>query len=114
MPRWRPRVRLLAPLYSARVAASDFGQLATFAAISRLGIYVATCVALIMLRRSHGPSPAFRAPAGPVIAVLGIVFCGWLLTTRSLAEAWFLPVMILVGVAVWRASALSRQRVEAV
>jgi APA family basic amino acid/polyamine antiporter len=80
---------------------SDFGQLATFAAISRLGIYVATCIALIVLRRSRGPSPAFRAPAGPVLAVLGIVFCVWLLTTRSLAEAWFLPVMVLAGLAIW-------------
>jgi amino acid transporter len=88
---------------------SDFGQLATFAAISRLGIYVATCLALIVLRTTRGPSPEFRAPAGPVLAVVGIVFCGWLLTTRSLAEAWFLPVMILVGLAVWRGSAGSRQ-----
>jgi amino acid transporter len=79
--------------------ASDFGQLATFAAISRLGIYAATCVALIVLRRTRGPSPGFRAPAGPVLAVLGIVFCGWLLTTRSLAEAWFLPVIVFAGAA---------------
>jgi hypothetical protein len=31
--------------------------------------------------------------------VLGIVFCGWLLTTRSLAEAWFLPVIVFAGAA---------------
>ena len=80
----------------------DFGQLATFAAISRLGIYATTCAALIVLRRTRGPSTAFRAPGGPVLPVLGIAFCGWLLTTRSLEEAWFLPVIVFAGLAIWR------------
>ena len=100
----RTRVPAVAIIVNSFIAlalglASDFGQLATFAAISRLGIYAATCVALIVLRRTRGPSPGFRAPAGPVLAVLGIVFCGWLLTTRSLAEAWFLPVIVFAGAA---------------
>jgi APA family basic amino acid/polyamine antiporter len=91
---------------------SDFSQLATFAAISRLGIYAATCAALIVLRNTRGPSPAFRAPAGPLLSTLGITFCGWLLTTRSLAEAWFLPVIVVAGVAVWTASRRSRQQLR--
>jgi amino acid transporter len=77
--------------------ASNFAQLATFAAISRLGIYIATCAALIALRKKQGESPGFRVPGGMVIAVIGIVFCLWLLSTRSLAQAWFLPIMIIVG-----------------
>ncbi len=79
---------------------SNFGQLATFAAISRLGIYIATCAALIALRRKHGEPTSFRAPGGIVLAVVGIGFCIWLLSTRSLAQAWFLPIVILIGVAI--------------
>ena len=80
--------------------ASNFGQLATFGAISRLGIYIATCAALIALRKKRGEPEGFRAPGGIVLAVIGIAFCIWLLSTRSLAQAWFLPIVILLGLAV--------------
>jgi basic amino acid/polyamine antiporter, APA family len=82
---------------------SDFGQLATFAAIARLGIFASTCGALVLLRRTHGPSKGFRAPGGPVLALAGIAFCLWLLSTRSLAQAWFLPVILATGVLMWLA-----------
>lgn len=77
--------------------ASNFGQLATFSAIARLGIYIATCAALIALRKKSGMPENFRAPGGIALAVVGIVFCLWLLSTRSLAQAWFLPVVIAMG-----------------
>jgi amino acid transporter len=77
--------------------ASNFSQLATFSAIARLGIYTATCLSLIVLRRRHGMPQGFRAPGGAVLAVVGIGFCIWLLSTRKLSEAGFLPVMIAVG-----------------
>ncbi len=80
--------------------ASNFGQLATFSAISRLGIYIATCAALIALRKKHGQPEGFRAPGGIALAVVGIGFCLFLLSTRSLAQAWFLPLVILLGMAI--------------
>jgi APA family basic amino acid/polyamine antiporter len=82
---------------------STFGQLATFSAISRLGILGTTCAALLALRRKWGPPQGFRAPAGTFCAVVGIAFCVWLLSTRSLAQAWFLPVVVVTGACVWRA-----------
>ena len=110
----RTRVPAVAIVVNAAMAwvlglISDFSQLATFAAISRLGIYAATCGALIVLRTGRGPSTAFRAPAGPLLSVLGIVFCAWLLTTRPIADAWFLPLTVLAGVAVWTATRRSRE-----
>ena len=77
--------------------ASGFGQLATASAISRLVILGTTCAALIALRRSRGDPQQFRLPAGPLFAVGGIAFCVWLLSTRSLAQGWFLAVVIAVG-----------------
>lgn len=88
--------------------ASNFGQLATFSAISRLGIFIATCAALIRLRRKLGLPESFLAPGGPALAVVGIGFCLWLLSTRQLDQAWFLPVVVAVGCLVWLA--LGRQR----
>jgi APA family basic amino acid/polyamine antiporter len=80
---------------------SNFGQLATFAAISRLGIYMVTCAALIKFRRSLGEPAGFRAPGGIVLAIAGIGFGAWLLSTRSFAQAWFLPIVVALGFAVW-------------
>jgi len=88
--------------------ASTFGQLATFSAISRLGILGLTCAALIQFRRKRGEAEGFRAPAGVLLAVIGMAFCIWLLTTRSLAQAWFLPVVIAIGALVW--VAMGRRR----
>jgi Amino acid transporters len=81
--------------------ASNFGQLVPFSAIGRLGIFIATCSALISLRRKLGNPETFRAPGGPLLAVIGVAFCLWLLSTRRLDQVWFLPVIVLVGGIVW-------------
>jgi len=88
--------------------AGGFGQLATFSAISRLGIFVMTCGALIALRRKWGVPERFRAPGGPMLATVGIVFSLWLVGTRSLVQAWFLPVVLAGGGLLWLA--MKRQR----
>ena len=80
---------------------SGFTQLAIFSAISRLAIYASTCGALIVLRKRHGMPAGFRAPGGIATAVTGIAFCAWLLSTRNLAQAWFLPLVLVVGSFVW-------------
>jgi APA family basic amino acid/polyamine antiporter len=81
--------------------AGDFGQLATFAAIAKLGIYATTCGALIVFRRRKDLPAGYRAPGGVAMAVAGIVFCVWLQSTRSLSQAWFMPVMLAAGAAIW-------------
>ncbi|HYD51436.1 MAG TPA: APC family permease [Gemmatimonadaceae bacterium] len=80
--------------------AGGFTQLATVAAIVRLLIFAMTCVALVLLRRARGPAP-YRLPGGPFVAALGVGFCLWMLTTRSLAQAWPLGAIVAAGVVVW-------------
>jgi F0F1-type ATP synthase assembly protein I len=36
-------------------------------------------------------------PGGLVFATLVTGFCGWLLSTRSVAQAWILIVLVLAG-----------------
>ncbi len=81
--------------------AGGFAQLATFGAISRMGIYACTCAALIGLRRKNGMPDGFRAPGGPVLAVIGVAFSVWLLSTRDLSQAWVLPLIVAMGIVVW-------------
>jgi amino acid transporter len=92
--------------------AGDFGQLATFAAIAKLGIYSATCGALIVFRRRQGLPAGYRAPGGLALAVTGIIFCLWLLTTRSLAQAWFMPVVVAAGAAIRWATRVGAAKVS--
>jgi amino acid transporter len=89
---------------------SSFGKLATFSAIVRLCYYIATCAALIALRKKHGVPETFRAPGGNVMAVVGIVFGVWLLSTRKLDQAWFLPIMLAAGGLMWLALRGSARR----
>jgi basic amino acid/polyamine antiporter, APA family len=93
--------------------ASNFAQLATFSAITRLGIFALTCAALVRLRKTDSVPSGFRLRAGPEFAILGIVFCIWLLSTRSLDQAWFMPVLIAVGFVFWFFSKRNLSHTEA-
>jgi len=94
--------------------AGSFGQLATFSAVTRLGIYIVTCGALIVLRRRWGLPEGFRAPGGPAMAMAGIAFCIWMISTRTLAQAWYLPLVVAAGAVVWFAMRRTRSRATTV
>ena len=95
-PRFRtPHVAIIANAIIALAMSlySSFAQAATFAAIARLAVFASTCAALIALKRRGGPAPAFQLPGGTLIAVGGVAFSLWLLSTRNATELW-----ILVGI----------------
>lgn len=99
-PRFRTpasAIVLFAALGLMLALAGSFAANATFAAIVRLVYYGLTCAALIALRRQGGEPPGFRLSAGPVIAMLAIGFCAWLLTTRSFEQLWILLALIAAG-----------------
>ena len=89
-----------------------FTVTATLSAIARLVIYVATCGALVALRR-RGELPAgCLLPGGPLLAAAGIAFAAWLLSTRNLTQAWIVGAIVASGAVVWlvvRGSAARRQ-----
>jgi basic amino acid/polyamine antiporter, APA family len=67
---------------------------ALLAAVARLATYAVTCVALIQLRRRQPHADAWRAPAGYVLALLGITFCVVLALSMTAAH---LAVMLSVA-----------------
>ena len=77
--------------------AGGFAWNATLAAIVRLIYYGLTCVALLVFRRRAEAPPGFRVPAAPIVAPLGLLFCLWLLSTRTLAQVWILAVLVVAG-----------------
>jgi len=99
-PRFRtpvPAILLFAGVSLALAFAGSFAANATFAAIVRMVYYGLTCAALVVLRRKGGERPGFRLRGGPVIAVLAVGFCGWLLATRSFEQGWILAALIAAG-----------------
>jgi hypothetical protein len=53
------------------------------------------------------PEAAFRVPAGPAVAAVGIALHAWLLSTRTFAQAGILVGLMALGGALW---ALARRR----
>jgi amino acid transporter len=80
---------------------ATFAQMATLAAVVRLGIYLAVCATLVALRRrgAGGASP-FTLAGGVPLAVGGVLFCAWLLATRPFSQLWPLALVVASGAAV--------------
>jgi amino acid transporter len=81
-----------------------FEATATLSAIVRLVTYGLTCAALLILRRRRpDEAPGFRLPLAMVIAPAAVLFCVWLLATRSFVQAWPLVGLMAAGALLWRA-----------
>ncbi len=75
----------------ALALAGTFAGAANLSVVTRLCIYVLVCAALPVLRsRKPEEAPGFRLQGGVAVAGAGIVFCLWLLATRSYEQMWML------------------------
>jgi amino acid transporter len=82
----------------------SFEAIARISAIVRLLTYGLTCAALFVFRRRHVGEPGFLVPGAAVVVPIALGFCGFLLSTRSLAEAQVLVVLLGVGALLFAAS----------
>jgi basic amino acid/polyamine antiporter, APA family len=88
--------------------------------ITRVIVYASTCVALPMLRRRSRmatsvrtvgeTSRSFVLPGGILIAVVCVILCLWLLANSGWREARDVAVAIVIGLAIYAATRLSRRR----
>jgi APA family basic amino acid/polyamine antiporter len=91
----------------------NFAANATLAAIVRLVTYGLAAASLLVFRRGGAPA-GFHLPRAWIVAPAAIAFCVWLLSTRTLTQAWILGAMVAVGAVLWLVSPGRRQRAEAV
>jgi amino acid transporter len=68
--------------------ALDFNKLVDVANVVICAQYLATCAAVVVLRR-RGPSPGFSIPGGPLIPLAGVVSTLWLGAQGGLSELAF-------------------------
>ncbi|MCI0444478.1 amino acid permease [bacterium] len=75
---------------------SGFANLATLSAMARLVTYMASAVALIVLRKTSPSLNTFRLPGGPVIPILTILLSIFLLTAAT-REQWIAGICALIA-----------------
>jgi amino acid transporter len=111
-PRFRtPHVAILASavVMLGLTFFSTFISALTISTIIRLLVYIVTCAALPVLRKTSGvPPPAFVVRGGPVIAAVAIVLSVWLLTSSTWYEARLVAVAAFAGLLVYLPCARSR------
>ena len=78
-----------------------FSWNAKLSAVSRLITYVFICAALPTLRWKRHGLARFRLPAGPLFALIGIAFCGVVLSRAGRVEAIVLVVTLAIALLNW-------------
>lgn len=68
----------------------SFKQLAVISVVARLAQYIPTCFAVLRMRtQSELPETTFRVPFGPVLPLIAVAVCVWLLYETAWQElAW--------------------------
>lgn len=74
---------------------------AILASVARLVTYGVTCAALIQLRRRKPHADAWRAPAGNLLAVLGIAFCIYLAFGMEKKHVIIMSAVVVVATVNW-------------
>lgn len=81
--------------------AGNFTWNARLMVVSRLATYALSCAALPILRRKSNKQPTFRVPAGDVMSVIGIAFCGILMSRIGSGELLILSLTLIVASLNW-------------
>lgn len=68
---------------------------------ARLVTYATSCAALIRLRRTRGDADAWRAPAGQMLAVLGLAICALFITRLTATHAIIVGAVSAIAAANW-------------
>jgi APA family basic amino acid/polyamine antiporter len=79
----------------------DINSLGDMTSVGTLAAFAVVCLSVIWLRRTHPEIPrGYRVPFYPVVPILGIVSCLWLITTVptyvKIIFAWYTLAMIVL------------------
>jgi len=101
----------------ALALSGSFSSVLTVSVIARLLAYIATCAALITLRRRDDREmrfkAQFKAPAGVAASIAALGLSGWLLANCSAREAWNTAVAMAAGLLIYGAYKLVRRKSDA-
>ena len=98
-----------AVLACAMVLPFDYRSLIGMSNVAVAVQYLATCLAVLKLRRTQPEKKGFRVPGGPVLPLIGAAVSVWVFTQANMTELGWATASLLVGLAV---VALSRRRMS--
>ena len=84
----------------ALTLSGSFHQLLVIGVLARFAQYIPTTLAVLVLRRraDYDPDAGYRIPMGPVIPIVTLTLCGWLLMNTDPKKLAFGGVALLLGV----------------
>ena len=86
-------------LAAALCLSGSFAELAVLGVVARFLQYIPTCLAvLIFRRRDTDKSDGFRVPLGPVIPLVSIGLCIWLLSETAPKRLLMGGAALLIGI----------------
>lgn len=78
------------------------GRVAELVNLGTLGAFFLVCASVLVMRRTRPDMPRpFRVPLVPVVPVLGMAFCGWLMISLPLATWIAFTVWFALGLGVY-------------
>jgi len=105
---WPAIVVTMAVALALSLTGSFVGAL-TISTLVRLFTYVATCAALVALRRrSDAPAPAFRVPFGPAVGAITVIVCAWLVSGSGWHDARDATIAAALGVPIYYLGRIGR------
>ena len=112
-PRHRTPVAAILVTTAAMLAltlSGTFSSQVKLSTVARLATYLATCIALPLLRRRPDAPPAvFTMPAGIAIAAGGTALCGWLLSNAPREEVRGASIAAAIGLMLYGANRLAKR-----
>ena len=97
-------ILIFSGLLWALAVAGNFRWNVLLSSVSRLFTYGLVCGALLVLRRKQPDAPAYRLPAGPILATIGIGFMAVLLTRIRRDELVVIAATATVAFLNWLAT----------
>jgi amino acid transporter len=97
---------------SALLALSGtFKELAILGVMARFLQYIPTCLAVIVLRKKGRQTPGFKLPMGPVLPLITVGICVWLMFNADLKPILYGVAALALGLPLYKLAKM-RQRKE--
>jgi amino acid transporter len=100
-----PAILLTSALSMVVALSGTYVELAVLSVLGRFTQYIPTVLAMMVLRRRGGETPSFKVPLGPVVPVLALALCGWLISQAEVGQLLWGAVALAAGMLfflVWR------------
>ena len=88
----------------------SFAELAALSVVARFMQYIPTCLALLVFRRRDGETPfdGYRVPLGPVIPLVAVGLCIWLLSEADTEKLFRGAIALGIGAILYLFARISR------